>query len=285
MLIRCPHCGTEYDVDKSEMYRFVTCQVCGKGFVAGTVQQREASSTEETSGSGSHLFPSESVCSKAWFGYWLKRLLIVAVVSAVVGGVCGFVASVTGCIPLAAWPKESPVQMAHLGAYGVVLGGLFVIWYLSWLSYKKTVLNQQVRPVGDLWYSWLIPMVANIVLSLLMPMKVQLSVLGIYGYIVWAMTIWVAVDYCMFRFVSLRIVYGKRVDIRWLCPALLFMIFIVVIYGFSSAMENMQRQMKQLDDSRHHDAKQIYQRMQDVDDSRHNDASQIYDRMGRMKLY
>ena len=36
MNINCPHCGTEYDIDKSEYGRFVKCEICGKGFVAGT---------------------------------------------------------------------------------------------------------------------------------------------------------------------------------------------------------------------------------------------------------
>ena len=32
----CPHCGTEYEIDKSEYGRYVKCEICGKGFVAGT---------------------------------------------------------------------------------------------------------------------------------------------------------------------------------------------------------------------------------------------------------
>ena len=36
MDIKCPHCGTEYDIDKSEYGRYVKCEICGKGFVAGT---------------------------------------------------------------------------------------------------------------------------------------------------------------------------------------------------------------------------------------------------------
>ena len=36
MDIKCPHCGTEYEADKSEYGRFVKCEACGKGFVAGT---------------------------------------------------------------------------------------------------------------------------------------------------------------------------------------------------------------------------------------------------------
>ena len=30
---KCPHCGTEYEIEQREIGRCVTCQVCGKGFV------------------------------------------------------------------------------------------------------------------------------------------------------------------------------------------------------------------------------------------------------------
>lgn len=33
--IKCPHCGTEYEVEQKEMYRYTKCEVCGKGFVIG----------------------------------------------------------------------------------------------------------------------------------------------------------------------------------------------------------------------------------------------------------
>ena len=35
MDIRCPHCGTEYEAENRAYGKFVNCQVCGKGFVAG----------------------------------------------------------------------------------------------------------------------------------------------------------------------------------------------------------------------------------------------------------
>ena len=35
MDVRCPHCGTEYEIEKKDMYHFTTCEVCGKGFVLG----------------------------------------------------------------------------------------------------------------------------------------------------------------------------------------------------------------------------------------------------------
>lgn len=36
MTIACPHCRTEYDAEENEYGRFVKCEVCQKGFVAGT---------------------------------------------------------------------------------------------------------------------------------------------------------------------------------------------------------------------------------------------------------
>lgn len=58
MDINCPHCGTEYDAEESEYGKFVKCEVCGKGFVAGTSgakkrnemigDRRNAASTDAT---------------------------------------------------------------------------------------------------------------------------------------------------------------------------------------------------------------------------------------------
>ena len=35
MNIKCPHCGTEYEVAQKDFGSFVTCESCGKGFVVG----------------------------------------------------------------------------------------------------------------------------------------------------------------------------------------------------------------------------------------------------------
>ena len=35
MDIKCPHCGTECEVEKKDMYHYIKCEVCGKGFVVG----------------------------------------------------------------------------------------------------------------------------------------------------------------------------------------------------------------------------------------------------------
>ena len=51
MNIKCPHCGTEYEVEKKDMYRYTKCEVCGNGFVVGAMTSLLA----ETS---SHPVPS-----------------------------------------------------------------------------------------------------------------------------------------------------------------------------------------------------------------------------------
>ncbi|MGN0833945.1 MAG: hypothetical protein ACI4RD_09910 [Kiritimatiellia bacterium] len=43
MDIKCPHCGTEYEVEKKDMYHYVKCTVCGQGFVAGANANRSGS--------------------------------------------------------------------------------------------------------------------------------------------------------------------------------------------------------------------------------------------------
>ena len=38
--INCPHCGTEYEADRSDFGRFVACEECGEGFVIGQTGER-----------------------------------------------------------------------------------------------------------------------------------------------------------------------------------------------------------------------------------------------------
>ena len=52
MNIRCPHCGTDYEVDEKDMYRYTKCEVCGKGFVIGStksLQKVDGGGNEEES--------------------------------------------------------------------------------------------------------------------------------------------------------------------------------------------------------------------------------------------
>lgn len=38
MNINCPHCGTEYEVDRDELGSHVECQICGKAFVVRSLK-------------------------------------------------------------------------------------------------------------------------------------------------------------------------------------------------------------------------------------------------------
>lgn len=49
MDIKCPHCGTEYEVADEDFGRFVKCEICGKGFVVGTFAAREVRDTTNAS--------------------------------------------------------------------------------------------------------------------------------------------------------------------------------------------------------------------------------------------
>ena len=52
MDIKCPHCGTEYEVEKQDMYRYTKCEVCGKGFVIGATSSLLAESSAAQTSSG-----------------------------------------------------------------------------------------------------------------------------------------------------------------------------------------------------------------------------------------
>ena len=39
MDVNCPHCGTEFEAGEREYGRFVKCQICGKGFIVGSVSR------------------------------------------------------------------------------------------------------------------------------------------------------------------------------------------------------------------------------------------------------
>ena len=333
MNVKCPHCGTEYEVEKKDMYHYTKCEVCGKGFVVGaeTSLQAEPSAARPSGGNqmmargaktqpqGSAVprsrpfaninkptaspnsqqrksritnaartdaaapdksdIPPESACLKAWAKYWLARILIILGVSFALGFVGGFVGSLTGCAPFVDWPKEGAQRLAHYVVYLVFIFGVCMVWRLSWWGYKRYAVRNLLpeQSASNMLSSWLVPILVNMALSLLMPMGPQIAVLGVYGCIVWGITIWIAVDYFMFRFISVNLLFGRKIDSRWICPTILFCMFIVVMYGFARIAEN--------DGVRHNDASQIYDRMKQMDDSRHHDASQIYDRMGRMKLY
>ena len=255
MNIKCPNCGTEYEVDNEWYGQYTECEFCGVGFVAGALQTRDAILNEckrvraprkrqsEASLSrqnlvvtGSSGLPSGSLCLKAWAKYSFMRLLIVFVVPFPLLLLGGFVGGLTGCAPFMDWPRDFPERLAHIVIYAAWIFGICMIWRLAWWGYKRFVVRNlfPAHSASNMFLSWIVPILVNTALSLLMPMSLQIAVLGAYGYMVWCFTIWIVVDYLMFRFISVNLLCGKEIDTRWICPAILFCIFIVVMYGFAS---------------------------------------------------
>lgn len=66
MDIKCPHCGTEYEVEKKDMYHYTTCEVCGKGFVIGATTSLLSSDGPTTK--EARQSPSKMATSSASFG-------------------------------------------------------------------------------------------------------------------------------------------------------------------------------------------------------------------------
>lgn len=46
----CPHCGTEYEADRSDFGRFVACEECGEGFVIGQTGDRVDKGSDKEQG-------------------------------------------------------------------------------------------------------------------------------------------------------------------------------------------------------------------------------------------
>ena len=62
MDVNCPHCGTEYEVERKDMYHYTTCEVCGKGFVIGATTSL-LSSDKKTMQASRQSASSMSACS------------------------------------------------------------------------------------------------------------------------------------------------------------------------------------------------------------------------------
>lgn len=70
MNIKCPHCGTEYEVDKDNVGMFVTCESCGKGFVVGAM-------SDVKSGGMPHDGQPASCRSSGIFALWVCVIVLV----------------------------------------------------------------------------------------------------------------------------------------------------------------------------------------------------------------
>ena len=47
MNVKCPHCGTEQEIDAKRMYRYIKCVKCTEGFVAGATDSLTSKKSEE----------------------------------------------------------------------------------------------------------------------------------------------------------------------------------------------------------------------------------------------
>lgn len=61
MNIICPHCGTEYEVEKKDMYRYTKCEVCGKGFVIGAETSMLSSENDSATADASARAPKGGI--------------------------------------------------------------------------------------------------------------------------------------------------------------------------------------------------------------------------------
>lgn len=257
MEFKCPQCGQSVETDESYAGQVARCPHCERGIVIprgklkqdllrGKVKLDEQQgrpkvevprnvAMERNDSSNMPSFPTEKKCLKAWVRYWLGRLLIIFAVSFIVGFLAGFVGSLTGRVPFHEWPEENTQRLAHVVVYVALVAGIYGCWRWSWGCYRRFAIRGLFGEDSacNQMSSWFVPILVNIAVSMLMPVSLQLSVLGVYGYIVWGLTVWVVIDYCMFRFISVRLLCGQKIDERWICPAILFCIFIVVTYGFA----------------------------------------------------
>ncbi len=64
MDVKCPHCGTEYEVEQKDLHRYTQCEVCGKGFVAG------AAATPAASGRSGAAENAKTPCATKTTGAW-----------------------------------------------------------------------------------------------------------------------------------------------------------------------------------------------------------------------
>ncbi|MBR3925046.1 MAG: hypothetical protein IKJ45_18150, partial [Kiritimatiellae bacterium] len=84
MDIKCPHCGTEYEVEKQDMYHYTKCEVCGKGFVLGATASHFSSNNStapmaDSSPVGLNKAAIQSAASSAETN-WRKILIWVSII-------------------------------------------------------------------------------------------------------------------------------------------------------------------------------------------------------------
>ncbi|MBR3222074.1 MAG: hypothetical protein IKF72_07550 [Kiritimatiellae bacterium] len=93
MNIKCPHCGTEYEVEKIDMYHYTKCGVCSKGFVIGAETSMQDSAKNHSSSDSRQRAPANRNTMKKMsmisdVALALGVLLVLVVSAAAVGGFC-----------------------------------------------------------------------------------------------------------------------------------------------------------------------------------------------------
>ena len=189
-------------------------------------------------------FPSESSITKSFAWYWIVRLILVIVVSVATVFAMKYLSewllTRLGALQLSSGHKKIYrffyYSATFLGIALIVVLDIVASLKLSYWCYKKFVVDELF---GESYArkklsSWLIPILIGSGVGLLIPWNVLLPVLGIYGCSVWSVTIWLGLDYCMFRFISVKLLSGRKMTINptWLCAAILFCILVVMVFGF-----------------------------------------------------
>ena len=148
----CPQCGTQYEVDKKDLNRCITCGTCGNRFIVGAMNILHEKSAYDfraerigyaqprmampcSSGNVEKKVPGWR-CFVAWLAYSVVSLLTTILVCFVVGAIVGAVLGANG------------VSMSKIvdtcGSIGAVLGPIvsMPIGYFSFRYVAITIINR-----------------------------------------------------------------------------------------------------------------------------------------------
>ena len=67
LFIRCPYCGSEYEVGRDEFGRKARCEICGKSFIIGQTATRQSeppNSNLYCTACGNRITPNAAFCTK-----------------------------------------------------------------------------------------------------------------------------------------------------------------------------------------------------------------------------
>lgn len=199
MDVKCPHCGTEYDIEQREFGKFVNCQICGKGFVAGASARR--GSVAANKNDNAQIVPygnSELKYVGIFLLYGVVTILSATILGMLLGFIVGGVMGMLGCI------MDTVVGVCS--SLGVVVG--FVI---SAICFRHIVLRfLDKEHCNQCWaMPWLSLIVLSAVVGFLFKIVASVNVLvtfaeigvqGVGEYIcIWFFA--VIIEYLVFRLV------------------------------------------------------------------------------------